>query len=324
VKVVTMGEIMIQFNATVTGPLRHVNYFEKHVAGSEGNVAIGMQRFGIQTAVLSAVGNDEFGKNIVMALKAEGVDTQFIKIDDTHSTGIYFIQRGYPIPDHVEVVYYRKDSAMSNMSEKDIKEEFFEGIDLFHTSGITPSLSEQVKKAAEKAVSLCVEKNIKISFDTNIRRKLLKTSKEALEKLSFFIKNSNIILTGKGDLEFIFGERIIDLKTKAIEFFEKYCQNCEILVLKMGSKGSIAWDGKKWFHQDAFKVHVVDEVGAGDAFDAAFLAYYLKGKDIQSCLKVGAVAGALVTTTRGDYEAFPSEKNIKAFLKYLEGKEHLR
>lgn len=323
-KVLTMGEVMIQFNSTVTGPLRHVNYFEKHVAGSEGNVAIGVKRLGIDSAVLTAVGGDEFGKNILMALKAEGVDTSAVKVDSSKPTGIYFIQRGFPIPEHVDVVYYRKDSAFSNLSEEDIKDEYFKDIDLFHTSGISLSLSDSARKACEKALKICTENKIIVSFDTNIRRKLLRDRKEALEKLNLFLENSKIIFTGKGDLEFIFGEKIDNIENMADEFLKSYCKNCETLVVKLGEKGSIAWNGGKWYHQGTFKVNVVDEVGAGDAFDSAFLACYLKGKDTQTCLKMGSVAGALVTTTRGDYEAFPGEKEIQEFLNKVQGKEYLR
>ncbi|MCD6546913.1 MAG: sugar kinase [Thermotogae bacterium] len=323
-KVLTMGEIMIQFNSTITGPLRHVNYFEKHIAGSEGNVAIGVKRLGIGSAVLTAVGEDEFGKNILMILKAEGVNTSLVKIDDSHPTGIYFIQRGYPIPEHVEVIYYRKDSAFNHLTEEDIKEEFFKDVNLFHTSGISLSLSEKVRKACERALGICLDNEITVSFDTNIRRKLLKSRKEAIGKLKPFLENSRIIFTGKGDLEFIFGSEIENVEKAAEKFLKEYCKNCEILVIKMGANGSMAWNGKNWYRQSSFKVNVVDEVGAGDAFDAAFLACYLKEEDIQNCLKMGSVAGALVTTTRGDYEAFPGEEEIHAFLNGVHGKEHLR
>jgi len=46
--VVTIGEVMVQFNAVSNGPLRHVNYFEKHAAGAEANFAIGMTRMGFK------------------------------------------------------------------------------------------------------------------------------------------------------------------------------------------------------------------------------------------------------------------------------------
>lgn len=323
-KVLTMGEVMIQLNSTITGPLRHVNYFEKHVAGSEGNVAIGIRRLGIDSAVLTAVGKDEFGKNILMTLKAEGVNTNLVKIDNSHPTGIYFIQRDFPIPGHVEVLYYRKDSAFNFLSEEDIKDEYFDNIDLFHTSGISLSLSEKVKKACEKALEISMKNNIMVSFDTNIRKKLLRNKEEAIEKLKLFLENSRIIFTGKGDLEFILGNKIDDIEKTSNEFLRKYCKNCEILVVKLGERGSMACDGNQWYYQNIFKVNVLDEVGAGDAFDAAFLANYLKGEDIQTCLEMGSVAGALVTTVRGDYEAFPNEREIKEFLNKAKGEECLR
>lgn len=59
--IVTMGEMMVQFNPVTTGPLRHVTYFEKHAAGAEANFAIGMVRMGFTAGFVSRVGDDEFG-----------------------------------------------------------------------------------------------------------------------------------------------------------------------------------------------------------------------------------------------------------------------
>ena len=96
--VVTMGEVMVQFNPITTGPLRHVTYFEKHAAGAEANFAIGMARMGFKTGVITRVGNDEFGKYIVSVLSGEGIDVSRVRVDSEAPTGVYFIQRGYPMP----------------------------------------------------------------------------------------------------------------------------------------------------------------------------------------------------------------------------------
>lgn len=55
---VTMGEVMTQFNAVTRGPMRHVTYFEKHAAGAEGNVATGFARLGLSSGIITRVGND--------------------------------------------------------------------------------------------------------------------------------------------------------------------------------------------------------------------------------------------------------------------------
>ena len=62
----------------------------------------------------------------------------------------------------------------------------------------------------------------------------------------------------------------------------------------------------------------MDTVGAGDAFDAAFLSFFLRDGEIGAALLRATFAGAVVTTVRGDYEAFPKEEDIEKWLKNTE------
>jgi len=61
---VGIGEVMVQFNAVTPGPLRHVTYFEKHVAGAEANVVVCARRQGISSGLITRLGKDEFGRYI--------------------------------------------------------------------------------------------------------------------------------------------------------------------------------------------------------------------------------------------------------------------
>jgi len=94
--IVTLGEPMIQLNAVTPGPLRHVEYFERHVAGAEANVAVAAVRMGLRAGLISRLGDDEFGKCVAMTLRGEGVDVSQIRVDKHGFTGVYFIQRGFP------------------------------------------------------------------------------------------------------------------------------------------------------------------------------------------------------------------------------------
>ena len=68
----------------------------------------------------------------------------------------------------------------------------------------------------------------------------------------------------------------------------------------------------------AFKVPAVDMIGAGDAFDAAFLGCRLRGLGLEESLEVANAAGALCVTVRGDVEAVPTYEDVRRFLERKE------
>ncbi|MEM3134112.1 MAG: sugar kinase [Candidatus Bathyarchaeia archaeon] len=314
--VVTLGEMMIQFNPVTVGPLRHVTYFEKHAAGSEANFAIGMARLGFKAGFITRVGNDEFGKYILSVLRGEGVDTSRIKIDDA-PTGIYFIQRGYPIPGKSMVFYYRRGSAASRLSPEDIDEGYIKSARLLHLTGITPALSESCMEATFKALRVAQEGGVKVSFDTNIRLKLWPSKEKARETLLPIVEGANILLTEPEDAEILIGEKdpqkIID---------KMLSMGPETVVVKLGEEGAIASNGRETITKPGFKVSVVDVIGAGDAFAAAFIAGILKNRSLEEALTYGNVAGALVVTVRGDIENLPSWDDIERFLAF-QRREHV-
>jgi len=314
-KVLGLGEVMIQLNPISKGPLRHANVFERHVAGSEANVIIGMSRLGFSCRFLTVVGNDEFGKAVVSTLKSEGVDTKYIKVKEDYPTAVYFVQRGFPVPGRTEVFYYRKGSAFSTLSPEDIEVICFQDANLFHVSGITPALSPNCKSATLKAVELARKNGIKVSFDTNIRKKLLPTPGEALRCLRDFIESADYLITGQGDLNYIFPDldMIDQLKNLA-----KIASNHKLIVVKMGKGGASACVNKKLIHSSGYVVEVVDELGAGDAFDAAFLSSILSGKDVDEALKFANAAGALVVGALGDIEPLPGWRELETFISFQE------
>ncbi|WP_243678343.1 PfkB family carbohydrate kinase [Vulcanisaeta distributa] len=117
-EVVALGEPLVQFNAVTDGPLRHVTYFEKHATGTEANVCVALVRLGVSCGLITRLGADEFGLFIYNWLRGgEGVDVSHIKFDPERPTGIYFVQRNYPIPGVSDVLYYRRGgSAASALS----------------------------------------------------------------------------------------------------------------------------------------------------------------------------------------------------------------
>ena len=104
IDVLSFGEPLVQLNPLEEGPLRHVHLFDKHTAGSEVNVLIGISRLGFKTSLITRLGKDEFSQFVLASLKSEAVGVEGIKLMDGKNCGVFFVQRDYPIPEKSYVV----------------------------------------------------------------------------------------------------------------------------------------------------------------------------------------------------------------------------
>jgi len=305
--VVTLGESLIQLNAVTRGPLRHVTLFERHVAGAETTVAVCVRRQGLSSGLITRVGDDEFGKCILNWVRGEGVDTSQIRVDTEAPTGIYFVQRGFPIPSESKMFYYRKGSAGSRISPSDVDPDYLGAAKLFHTTGITPALSETALEATRKALEISISNNLIVSFDTNIRPVLWGSIDNAARVLTPIIEKVDILFTDPRDAAILLNVQDVD---QMIDGFLKF--GVETVVLKMGRKGAIAANRREKVSVQALEVYVEDPIGAGDAFAGTFITSRLKGRSLEESLKRAVIAGSLVVTVRGDEECLPSEEEIDA------------
>ena len=307
--IVTLGEPMIQLNAVTSGPLRHVAYFERHVAGSEANVAVAATRMGLRAGLVTKLGDDEFGRCIMASMKGEGVDTSHITIEKRGFTGVYFIQRDYPVPGQSRVFYYRKGSSASKLGPGSFDSEYISSSKLLYLTGITPALSRSCFDACTKALDIAKRAGLKIAFDTNVRPALWLDQNPGKVLLPL-VSKADVIFTDTADA------RLLVKEGNALKAAQKLMRNgASIVVMKGGAKETIAYSGRRVYRQRAFKVPVVDPIGAGDAFGGVFVSGYLKGWNVEDCLAAGSAAGSLVVTTRGDQENIPTESDIADFLK---------
>jgi 2-dehydro-3-deoxygluconokinase len=314
VDLVSMGETMIQLNAVTSGPLRYVNNFEKHAAGTESNVAVGMVRMGYSAGWVSKLGDDELGRYIHGFLRGEGVDVSRVRFDAGAPTGLYFVQRDFPLPGKSVIYYYRKGSAASRLTPEDIDEEYLASAKIFHTTGVTLALSDSCRRTVDKAIEIAHSSGVQVSFDTNIRLKLW-TPDEARRVMLPYLSKADTLFTDIQDSEILVGES--DPASAAKKYLK---MGVDTAVIKMGNKG--AYVETKEGQQSmgtAFKVPVVDVTGAGDAFDAAFLSCRMRGMDLDDSIEFANATGALCVTVRGDVEAIPSVADVKRF---IDGGEH--
>ena len=296
--VITIGETMVLFIPISLVSLRYAGQFEKSIGGAESNVAIGLSRLGHQCGWISRLGNDEFGLYARNYIRGEGVDTSRVIFDDNHSTAIFFKER--QAMQEPKVFYYRKNSAASFMSPADLDEEYIAQAKYLHLTGITPALSESCKQTIYRAIELAKKNNVTVVFDPNIRLKLW-SRKEASKVLTDVAASCDIILPGLEEGGILTGESTPEcIASRILELGSK------LVVIKLGARGAYWANEHGSGLVPGFPVeHIVDPIGAGDAFAAGLLSGFLRGWAIPDAVKLANRVGAFALTVAGDVEGLP-------------------
>jgi 2-dehydro-3-deoxygluconokinase len=314
-EVVTLGECLASFVATTPGPLAEAVEFERHVAGAEANVAVGLTRLGHAVAYIGRVGQDGLGTAIVRKLRGEGVDVRELTIDPDAPTGVMFRERRALGP--IDVAYHRAGSAGSRLSDEDVRraagEGVFDGASWLHLSGITPALSATARAAATAARDVARESGLQISLDLNLRRRLW-SDQDAAPVLRELAAGVDVVLGSPDELAVIAGD---DPARGAAELAAAVASlGPTVVVAKLGADGAFGLEsGGSVIHVRAIPVAIViDPVGAGDAFCAGFIAGRLDGVDLETALRMGNACGALAVAAAGDQAGLPDRAELGRLL----------
>jgi len=311
VDVVTIGETMVLFTPESSPLMKYAHTFSKKFGGAETNVAIGLTRLGHKAGWISKVGNDELGKSLLSFVRGEGVEVSQVQTDQEAPTGIYFkeVRSG----DNVKVNYYRKGSAASRLTPEDLNEQYIAKAKYLHITGITPALSDSCYQTVLKAIAIAKEKNVKVIFDPNLRKKLWSEEK-ARSVLLEIASLADIILPGIDEGKFMFGED--NPETLGRLFLE---QGPSLVILKVGAKGAYYYSENEGELISGFPMaQVIDPVGAGDGFAAGFISGLLDEISIPEAVLRGNAVGAMVTQVAGDIEGLPEREELHGFMNQTE------
>jgi 2-dehydro-3-deoxygluconokinase len=289
------------------GRLRHAPSLELKIGGAESNVAIALSRLGVSVGWVSLLGDDEPGKLVLDRVRGEGVDVSRVRRVRGLPTGLYLREQA---GQEVRVYYYRNGSAASTMAPETLSPEYLGDSEFLHLTGITPALSEDCRAFTLWAAR---EGGTRVSFDVNYRSKLW-GSEEALAFVEEILPSVDLLFVGDDEARALWGRDDEDLVR------ELGARGPREVVLKRGRKGSVALVDGRIVTRPVFPVEEVDPVGAGDAFDAGYLAGHLWDLDPEERLRVANAMGALSVATLGDYEGLPDKDELWAF---LEGRQAL-
>lgn len=302
------GEPMGLLIAQEEGSLDSVSGYSLAVAGAEFNVATGSARLGHKTAYLTKLGDDPFGKLIARTLRQNGIMDDLVLYTKEKSTGFMLkskVSKGDP-----EIFYFRKGSAASTLSAKDLDSIDFSAFSHIHLTGILPALTESTREATYKMIELARKANLFISFDPNLRPQLWPSQEVMVKTINDLASKADMVLPGDGEGAILCGT------TDPHEINKFYRDlGAKIVVTKCGPNGALCSVEDREFMTNGFIIDkVVDTVGAGDGFACGVITALMEGLPLEKAVERACAIGAIQCTFVGDNEGLPTPEALQQFI----------
>jgi 2-dehydro-3-deoxygluconokinase len=328
--ITTFGELMLRLKTPGFQRFMQSSELDASFGGGEANVAASLARLGHKSRWVSAVPANPVGDWALSVLLSLGVDVSHV-LRKGERLGIYFLEAGAS-QRASQVIYDRAGSAISDVGPGDIDwGAVLAGSHWFHTTGITPALSDGCARAAEEALAAAKAAGAVTSVDVNYRKKLWSKAK-AGEVMSRLMARTDVLIANEEDCESVFGiragetnvasgalehDRYIDVARQILERFGSV-QKVAITLRESKSASENGWsgllvdrDGHAFSRR--YDITIVDRVGAGDSFAAGLIHALLGGRDRQATVEFATAASALKHTIPGDLNLV-SEAEIDALV----------
>ncbi|MCK8487968.1 PfkB family carbohydrate kinase [Paenibacillus sp. MBLB2552] len=313
--VIAIGEVLIDF--TPAGRSTGGNeQFECNPGGAPANVAAALSRLGSKSALISKVGEDQFGSLLHQTLQNAGVDVSGVSYTKEASTTLAFVH----LDDHGDrsFSFIRKPGADTFLQSMDLPHEKIVNSRILHY-GTVSMTHEPARTATRTAVLQAKEAGVLLSFDPNIRFPLWESPEEAKQNILWGMKYADILKISEEELSFITGTH--DIEEGSLKLAQQF--EIALIVVTLAEKGCYYRIGSKDGYVSGFQVKVVDTTGAGDAFLGCLLFKILEAgsplKDltpsqVTNMLTYANAGGALVTTRKGALRAMPTTEEIHQML----------
>jgi len=289
IEAVVVGRVGIDlYPMELRTSLRDVRTYTRYVGGFAGNVATGLARLGVETAIVSRVGDDGHGQFVRDFLEHEGVDTRFLAVDGLWPTPPTFCEI-WP-PDHFPITFYRRPTAPDwQLQPADADaDEIRRAPVLFATgTGLAQSPSR------ETTMELLARHAGTTVFDLDWRPTLWDDPGAFLGAVQEAAAFADVVIGNTQEIEAAGG--VDELLTLA-----------PALILKRGGDGAALYEDGTVVEVAGIPVEVVNGLGAGDAFAAALGYAIVNGLGLREGIRLGNHAGAHVAQRVACSEAMPT------------------
>ena len=328
---ISLGEIMLRLDPG-DSRIKCARSFRVWEGGGEYNVARGLRRcFGMKTAAVTALADNEVGRLVEDFMPQGGVDTSLIQwrkydgIGRTVRNGLNFTERGYGVRGAVGVSD-RGNTAASQLKAGDIDWDYIFGtlgVRWLHTGGIFAALSDTTADVVIEAVKTAKKYGTIVSYDLNYRPSLWKDigGKEKAQEVNREIaKYIDVMIGNEEDFTACLGFEVegndANLKSLNIEGYYKMLgevvkvyPNFKVIATTLRTVKTATvndWsaicyaDGKVYNGLSLPGLEIYDRVGGGDSFASGLIYGLMTTGDPQKAVNYGVAHGALAMTTPGD------------------------
>ncbi|MEM9576632.1 MAG: carbohydrate kinase [Pseudomonadota bacterium] len=288
--------------------------FVPHSGGAIFNTAIALGRLGVSTGFLSGLSTDLFGEQLVAHLAQSHVDSGFSIRSDLPTT-LAFVRL---VDGHATYTFYDENTAGRSLTPDQLPD-LPDQIETLYFGGIS-LISEP---CAEFYAALASRESARrsIMLDPNIRPGFIRDETRYRERLQRMIAVSDIVKVSDEDLDWIVGAGT-NTPAQAKQILD---HGPRVVVVTKGSAGAVAFahDGTA-VEVPAPKTDVVDTVGAGDTFNAGFLAQLaacgllskpklgaVSPSDLTAALEKGALVAAVTVSRAGANPPWAAELAVR-------------
>jgi len=275
------------------------------VGSSSAIFACAAARLNLRVALYGVVGDDPFGRFMLDALTARGVDVSACVVDPALTTGASVI-----LTSGADRAILTGMGAIGAMDIDSLPGSLLDRARHVHSGCFF--LQETSRSRLPGFFATARARGISTSFDTN-----WDPSERWNGGVTEMLKASDLFFPNAAEARRISGIDDVEEAARALARTGNAgrLDGGPIVAVKLGLGGALACRAEgPLVHVPAIPVETVDTTGAGDTFNAGFLAAWLGGADLDECLRWGAAAGALSTQRPGGVDGQPTERDVRSIV----------
>ena len=285
----------------------NANKYVTHLGGSSANMGVQLTKYGGSCSLLTRVSNDALGKFAINQLDSYGVKSDLVKLEDNESRISFAIVES-TVVDHQSIIYRHKAADLF-LNKNDIENSNLQNYECILITG-TSLAAEPSRSAVLYALKLAKEKNIPVIMDIDYRPYTWESEDKAKEIYNLVGDYCSGIIGNDDEFAILSGNY-----DDGLSYAKKISRNCDLVIYKMGEKGSITFANNEEIQRGIFPVKPLKPTGAGDAFMGSLIGAILKNYDLQKAIEIGSAAAAIVVTKVGCAPAMPDLDEVLDFMK---------
>ena len=285
----------------------NANKYVTHLGGSSANMGVQLTKYGGSCSLLTRISNDALGKFVLNQLDFYGVKNTLIKLEDNESRISFAIVES-TTEDHQSIIYRHKAADLF-LNKNDIENSNIQNYECILITG-TSLAAEPSRSAVLYALELAKENNIPVIMDIDYRPYTWESADKAKQIYNLACDYCSGIIGNDDEFAILSGSY-----ESGFNYAKKKSKNCELVIYKMGEKGSITFANNKEIKKGIFPVKPLKPTGAGDSFLGSLIGALLKKYDLQKAIEIGSAAAAIVVTKVGCAPAMPDLNEVLDFMK---------